>query len=267
MNGGRDAKPGKWPWIVLVLSQYDHSVGRCAGTVIDANTILTAAHCTTYLNESSYRVEKAREIYVVAGRHTVSSPEPDEQKRISVKSLTSSYSVYKLGLNDIALLKLNEPLKFTARVRPICLPKQGKELKERTKATLIGWGSDYRPEPIDILQELKLRVVPERACLRDFPEFVNHKLVCTEFRAGRGGLGACKGDSGGPLMTEEGGRWYQYGVVSIGPLCNLSIGDVTFFTKVPAYRKWIDSNSKPKSMRLGASESSCPDGDGGDLDD
>ncbi|XP_021353754.1 transmembrane protease serine 4-like, partial [Mizuhopecten yessoensis] len=41
--GGTNAPEDAWPWQVLLL--YDNKL-RCGGTLLNDNTILTAAHCT-----------------------------------------------------------------------------------------------------------------------------------------------------------------------------------------------------------------------------
>lgn len=42
--------------------------------------------------------------------------------------------------NDLALMKLNAPVKFTDQVRPACLPTQGYEIPVGTKCMASGWG-------------------------------------------------------------------------------------------------------------------------------
>lgn len=42
--------------------------------------------------------------------------------------------------NDVAVLTLSEPVEFSERIRPICLPS-GPHLYSGKTATVIGWGS------------------------------------------------------------------------------------------------------------------------------
>ena len=51
----------------------------------------------------------------------------------------------------------------------------------------------------------------------------------------------CHGDSGGPLVCKNGtGNWILHGVVSWGsPMC-FGLDKYTVFTKVSAFRRWID---------------------------
>ena len=58
--GGREAKPGAWPWqaAVYVKSQF-----RCSGVLIKENWVLTVAHCFFY----DGKVEP-RDVMVVMGK-------------------------------------------------------------------------------------------------------------------------------------------------------------------------------------------------------
>ena len=60
-----------------------------------------------------------------------------------------------------------------------------------------------------------------------------------EICAGAGsGKDACKGDSGGPLTTDVGGRQVLIGDVSHGNACK---GPYAVFGAIADFRQWIDS--------------------------
>lgn len=42
--------------------------------------------------------------------------------------------------NDIALLRLAEPVRLTDHVRPICLPQPSAVVGDGTVCTVVGWG-------------------------------------------------------------------------------------------------------------------------------
>lgn len=69
----------------------------------------------------------------------------------------------KTIVNDIAILTVDRPIKFSETVLPICLPAPGK--KTSMKATVIGWGSvRYHGKTADILKKVDLLVKTTKEC-------------------------------------------------------------------------------------------------------
>lgn len=201
--------------------------------MINREYILTAAHCVTSING------EPDEVRIVAGEHTRSREEPEEQKRkVSLRIVHPSWDWGRS--NDIALLKLDEELQLNGRVWPVCLSEPDEELAAGISATVTGWGSYYEPELRDILQQIVLSVVDERKCGIDEP---GANLICSTFMGGEGGFGPCPGDSGGPLMVRKGRRWYEHGVAaSIDEDCTVATPPLhAYYTKVSAYKVWIDT--------------------------
>lgn len=67
----------------------------------------------------------------------------------------SSYDSKTLA-NDIALLKLNQPVVFSARVNPVCL-KQAQSPYVGYIGVVVGWGSLQSGGPgVDQLREVKV---------------------------------------------------------------------------------------------------------------
>uniref|UniRef100_A0A182W9F2 Peptidase S1 domain-containing protein n=1 Tax=Anopheles minimus TaxID=112268 RepID=A0A182W9F2_9DIPT len=69
IQNGLDAKPGHWPWHAAIYYK-DENNGfdyKCGGSIIDANTILTAGHCVFYAG-----VKDASEVSVHVGRIHIS---------------------------------------------------------------------------------------------------------------------------------------------------------------------------------------------------
>lgn len=124
----------------------------------------------------------------------------------------------QVGPDDLALLRLVNPLVFTARIRSIRLPQP--HAMPAGPATLSGWGSTGSPIPPNILQKITKPVISNAVC-RDAinamgfdGNLVDDTNLCTGPLTG--GESACSGDSGGPLIQGASPNEVQIGVVSWG---------------------------------------------------
>lgn len=152
--------------------------------------------------------------------------------------------------DDIALIQMDRPVKWSPRIRPICLPSQEDYLKEpsskkeRISGHVAGWGkTSIEPKVIGQtkLKFVQLKVNSNKTCSNT--HFSSEKMFCAGNKDGR--RDACKGDSGGPfairLPANEDEKVFKFkliGVVSWGPPC----GDKTmygYYTRVNNYLDWI----------------------------
>merc|ERR1711936_730082 len=102
----------------------------CGGTILDATTILTAAHCY-HGNDLT-----ATDYFIAAGATHVQ----DGSAQFSfVDSITlhENYNPNNIN-NDVAILKLKTPLTFNDKVRPACLPAA--TLSPSGISVASGWG-------------------------------------------------------------------------------------------------------------------------------
>lgn len=86
--------------------------------------------------------------------------------------------------NDIALLKLEEPLDFSASISAIELAT--KEVPVNSKVTISGWGRTYTRGPISVrLKYNSLKALSQNDCA--FSTGINYKgLICLGHSAGKG---------------------------------------------------------------------------------
>ncbi|XP_012530794.1 proclotting enzyme [Monomorium pharaonis] len=233
--GGKNADPGEWPWIAALFN-----AGRqfCGGSLIDDNHILTAAHCVANMNSwdvarltvrlGDYNIKTNNEIRHIERR----------VKRVVRHRGFNSRTLY----NDVALLTLNEPVEFTEQIRPICLPS-GSQLYAGKTATVIGWGSlrESGPQPA-ILQEVSIPVWSNSECKLKYGAAAPGGIVDSFLCAGQAAKDSCSGDSGGPLMVND-GRWTQVGIVSWGIGCGKGQYPGVY-TRVTHFLPWIYKNLK-----------------------
>ena len=86
--------------------------------------------------------------------------------------------------SDIALLKLDKPIKFTEFVNSICMPNTLFEEPRTTQLTVTGWGAikyESRETPI-IMQEVTLDRISDGSCAKKYEARKNtiyKSQICT----------------------------------------------------------------------------------------
>jgi secreted trypsin-like serine protease len=232
--GGNVSTQGKWPWL-MALSYKNQTLydGQfCGGTLINANWVVTAAHCVEYENINTFNV--------VAGAFDLST---NRGQTITLKRIVTypSYNPYSLN-NDIALLQLSKPL-TTFKTLPLI---SGNPLLVNVSATIIGWGalseqdSNYNIYPT-LLYEAIVPVVSNNTCLQAYGSSITSGMLCAGFKTGK--VDSCQGDSGGPLMIKQQGQWQLAGITSNGNGCARP-NYYGIYTRVSNYTAWINKTIK-----------------------
>ncbi|XP_063992944.1 serine protease snake-like [Diachasmimorpha longicaudata] len=111
--GGVQAKHREFPH-QAIIGYGDEVHWQCGGSVISENYILTAAHCIDSRNRG--RASKVR-----VGLTDLRDPDHRMQERNVIETIVHPDYHVPSRYNDIALIKLDEPLTFNAEVRPACL--------------------------------------------------------------------------------------------------------------------------------------------------
>uniref|UniRef100_A0A146KWK6 Phenoloxidase-activating factor 2 n=2 Tax=Lygus hesperus TaxID=30085 RepID=A0A146KWK6_LYGHE len=233
--GGQNADLGEWPWIVALFNS-----GRqfCGGSLIDNSHILTAAHCVAHM--SAWDVAR---LTVHLGDHNIKSTQETRHLVKKVKRVVRHRGFDSTTLyNDIAILTLESPVTFSKQIRAICLPTSGATYAGKI-ATVIGWGSlsESGPQP-SILQEVNIPVWTNRECRGKYGPAAPGGIVEHFLCAGEDRRDSCSGDSGGPLMVND-GKWTQIGIVSWGIGCGKGQYPGVY-TRVTAFLPWIAKNVK-----------------------
>merc|ERR1712002_734078 len=206
---GVDAGHGEFPWqISLRFSYYGHI---CGGTLIGKQYVLCAAHCFGQTkNPNSYKVR-------VGEWHLKTSESSEVDMEVAEVHVHESYNSPKRFNNDIALLKLKNPVDYSGPYAgPACLPPAGKDYRSHKECMLSGWGLVKRwPQTLaDQLQKITGKIWTAKDLLRQYYTLPDHVVGFGEPRK----WSACMGDSGGPLVCNNGsGAFDVIGVVSFGP--------------------------------------------------
>ena len=146
---------------------------------------------------------------------------------------------------DFSLVELNEELKWTATVRPACLPQDPSDDFVGAEAVVSGWGA-LAPHPNSAhirqpqhLQDITVTVLSNDKCGEYPKNEITDKMMC----AHRIGKDSCQGDSGGPLVTkQQNGRYTLIGVVSWGYGCALP-DYPGVYARVSTVLDWIKDNT------------------------
>ncbi|XP_029137948.2 coagulation factor X [Labrus bergylta] len=225
---GEDCPPGECPWQALLLNEDEQ--GFCGGTILNEYIILTAAHC---MNQSRY-------IYIRLGEFDVFVKSVNEATHMVETIITHNRYIPETYHNDIALIKLATPIKFTRFILPACLPESDfaeKVLMKEPDGVVSGFGRvGEGRQPSPILQRLTVPYVERHICMESTQLRISPRMFCAGYN--REAKDACQGDSGGPHVTRYRNTYFVTGIVSWGEGCARK-GKYGVYTQVSKYIRWI----------------------------
>jgi secreted trypsin-like serine protease len=204
--GGTAVLNGKYPFMAYVkLYRNGKPYASCGGSLIDQDSVLTAAHCL--LNTTG--------ALVVVGRTDLRKKNRGQEIRASRPFIHPRYSG---GGYDAGVLKLRRSVKG---IKPIKLttPKQNNLETPGRKLTVAGWGLTgfNGTYPTNRLRQAQVPVVSDRRAKSSYDAVVEPPGYEPPLMIAAGNSSkenACVGDSGGPLF--DSGSRTQVGIVSRG---------------------------------------------------
>jgi len=226
--GGVEAKPGAHPHQVSL--QTSSGFHYCGGSLIAADWVLTAAHCTTGDSPSA--------VHVHAAVHDIFDDQEGFEQTLSVAEIFIHDRYGSSGYGyDASLLRLATNAVVGDRAQPIKLAEAG--FIPTGMATCTGWGTTSNGGSPAKLQEVVVPLVDDATCSQQYPGEIDETMIC----AGQEGKDSCQGDSGGPLIVQFNGEPVLVGIVSWGRGCGLD-GYSGVYGEVQAMRDWIDAQMK-----------------------
>uniref|UniRef100_A0A6M2DZI1 Putative trypsin-like serine protease n=1 Tax=Xenopsylla cheopis TaxID=163159 RepID=A0A6M2DZI1_XENCH len=231
MIAGENAQVGEFPHQVSIRYQGKHI---CGGAIIHKSYILTAAHCVYNKDREKFTVVSGT-IYLSKGG----------QEHIIDKIQCHKKYSRRTTENDIAIIKLQKPIRFNKFQYPIQLTRNYS--KRNVDGVVSGWGKIVYPAKSypNNLQKLSMTTISNKKC-RDRYENDAKKIlpgmICAysnnEYAKHKG---VCQGDSGGPLVKQGNNKLELIGVASwVWKYCAQGKPDV--FTSVFYYQNWINQS-------------------------
>ncbi|KAH8403278.1 hypothetical protein KR222_009680 [Zaprionus bogoriensis] len=238
--GGINASPHEFPWIAVLFKSGKQF---CGGSLITNSHILTAAHCVARMTSWDVAALTAH-----LGDYNIRTDFEVQHVSRRIKRLVRHKGFEFSTLhNDIAILTLSEPVPFSTEIQPICLPtspaQQSRSYSGQV-ATVAGWGSlrENGPQP-SILQKVDIPIWANAECAQKYGRAAPGGIIESMICAGQAAKDSCSGDSGGPMIVNEGSRYTQVGIVSWGIGCGKGQYPGVY-TRVTSLLPWIYKNIK-----------------------
>ncbi|XP_065085076.1 trypsin-1-like [Ochlerotatus camptorhynchus] len=235
--GGVDALAGEYPYIVSIQRLFlTISTHVCGGTILNNFHVLTAAQCFFGKSAGRHRVQ--------AGKLNLNQFEPVEQ---TVNMLWFTMHPNYDGSPtpyDLAIVRLQSPFGFNSFIQPVVMPIPNSIPSGVVR--FAGWGSTSMgllPGTPTILQQTRVSVFPNENCTQMLYGVmpITPENVC--LGPATGGIGACNGDAGGPVVQVTNGQHVLVGIITwqVFP-CGIP-GVPSISSRVSAFNDWIQENS------------------------
>jgi secreted trypsin-like serine protease len=233
--GGRKSSAGATPFAAYVSHELaPGQVEVCSGTVLAPTVVVTAAHCLR--DEDTHQLNDPSDYQVTVGRDTVTGS-GGETLRVREVRLHPAFDERRL-FPDLGVLILDGE----AHVPPIRLPTGNDAVAWHAgaRATLAGWGKWRERQQVatEHLRSVTVRVRSRAFCFSKLgDDYAGTYMLCASGQ-GHAAIGACAGDSGGPLAVHDrAGGWVLAGIVSWGVTpCGSA---PTVFARISAVVWWL----------------------------
>ncbi|XP_050360311.1 collagenase-like [Nymphalis io] len=231
--GGQVARLGAHPHLggLVIILNTGHT-SACGSSLLSNTRLVTAAHCWRDPQH------QGRQLTVVLGSTRLFSG--GHRVNTNNVQLHGSYNVFTMN-NDVAMITIPW-VGYNNNIRNIALPS-GVLLNrnfagERAVAAGFGRTSDSPAgNNNQDLHQVTLTVIENSECTKVYgPQTVIGSTLCT---SGKGGIGICQKDSGGPLVFTFNGVRNLIGISSFVSARGCQAGLPAGYARVTSFASWI----------------------------
>lgn len=210
LSFGYEPEEGEFPFHAEIL----WSTGYCQGALIHRDLLITAGHCTTRLRNLTGNLMRS-DVRVHLG--TVDQSNGRRRGETVGAKWGCQMKDYKLvgsrptSLNDVGLIKLSRPVKYSDTIRPVCLDFNRRHLASAT-CVHAGFGKTSNEESVP----MRLRALPHKLYTSHNDTRNDRSWYIAAHSTWAGS--SCEGDSGSALVcydkcSKSSARAYAVGVV------------------------------------------------------
>ncbi|XP_018006978.1 uncharacterized protein LOC108664796 [Hyalella azteca] len=225
-----------FPWVLGLKKRERY---ECSATLISESWLLTAAHCVVRSQESRNQTVDVRDLRV---QRATANHNDRYVARVVL------HPDYKPGtrttnpLNDIALVRLDNPLTFSEEMYPACIDLYGEGILSESSVLAFSRANGEKQHKYDVvLQQLDMNCEFTAPWCK-FPAIEETQFCGLALENKHQLVG---GSSGGPCMQNLGPdsaeSWAVSGVVSAAKIIPGCSQTAIIYTAVSQFREWIEN--------------------------
>jgi secreted trypsin-like serine protease len=226
VGGATNAQP---PLATAVVTIIGSRATFCSGALIAPGVVLTAAHCVA-----------AQADYKLVTYDAARQPRLIDVARVAVHPDFRAHSLTRhRATADVALMQITDAAALPGRPLPLGVPLRPITAGQEFIVAGVGVAVPGDGKSGGIARAARLNATGR-------PGTLQIRLVDPATDNTRPGLGACTGDSGGPVLQAQDGRAPVVGVVSWSTAANNAggCGGLTGVTPLSRYYDWIVTTAR-----------------------